>query len=193
MEICREGRNDMTLGTAHGSGRATIKGYWSIQGPQGEGEHGLPPEIVELFKNPAIQQVAVIHATAEGEGSAVYSRFSDDPAFIEPKFIEKDLLTEETVRAWFVSAGFKKPEKMHCLINGYDPDREDHWWLVKIHQGYIEIGWRKRVINIDWSETPLRKVITADDVTKEDTMVHAWSVAKAVEYLTEVRRSLAAV
>jgi hypothetical protein len=180
----------MRLSTAHGSGRATIKGYWSIQGPQEEGEHGLPPEIVEMFKNPRTQQVAVVHASAEGEGSSVYSRFTDDPAYIPPKYgKEEDRLTEETVQAWFMSAGFPKPEKMHCLVNGYDWEREDHWWLVKVDQGYIKIGWRKRVINIDWSETPLRKIITPDDVTKSGDMVHAWSIAKAIEYLTEVRRS----
>lgn len=56
-------------------------------------------------------------------------------------------------------------------------------WLVKTRYGLMEIGWRKRVIQIDWRDTNLRRVVTADDVTKTDTCVHAWSVEKAVEYL----------
>lgn len=57
------------------------------------------------------------------------------------------------------------------------------WWLVKTQIGLIEIGWLERVINIDWSETPIRKIITEDIVTKSETFVHAWDLGKAVEYL----------
>jgi hypothetical protein len=57
------------------------------------------------------------------------------------------------------------------------------WWLVQTELGLVKIGWRKRVINIDWSATPLRTTITEDDVTKSATMVHAWNEEKAVEYL----------
>lgn len=56
-------------------------------------------------------------------------------------------------------------------------------WLVKTEHGLIEIGWRKRVIQIEWSETPARLLVTQDDVTKHNSLVHAWSVAKAIEYL----------
>lgn len=64
------------------------------------------------------------------------------------------------------------------------PDGAYPWWFVKTEAGWIEIGWRKRVISIDWSDTPVRHVITADDVTRCETYVHAWSEAKAVEYVT---------
>jgi len=185
----------MRLGTSHGSGRPKITGYINISGPQSD-DCGLPADVVEMFKDSATQEVAVVRAgvTESGdvyEGFTVYGRFEDDPAYRKPKYDkEADLLKEETVRAWFISAGFEKPEKMYCLVNSYDPERDDRWWLVKIKQGLIEIGWRHRVINIDWSDTLLRKIITADDVTKSGDMVHAWSVAKAIEYLTEVRQSL---
>ena len=60
------------------------------------------------------------------------------------------------------------------------------WWLVKTHAGLVKIGWRKRVINIDWSDTAIRAIITEDDVTKTETLVHAWSDLKAVEYLQKL-------
>lgn len=77
----------------------------------------------------------------------------------------------------------------------YSPDDERYyqmiprlcWWFIKTPVGWIEIGWRKRVISINWEDTPVRKVVTADDVTKSDTLVHAYSVEKAIEYLRAFR------
>lgn len=58
------------------------------------------------------------------------------------------------------------------------------WWFVKTPAGWIEIGWRKRVISIDWQDTSARLIVTKDETTKSETGVHAWSIAKALEYLT---------
>ena len=57
------------------------------------------------------------------------------------------------------------------------------WFLVTTKIGVIKIGWRKRVIEIDWSETDIRRIISDDDVTKDQTMIHAWGYEKAAEYL----------
>jgi hypothetical protein len=78
------------------------------------------------------------------------------------------------------------------LPNGYWPkayletSMTSPWWLVQTSIGMIKIGWRKRVITIHWDATPLRTIVTTDDVTKDDTMVHAWGSEKAVEYLTTI-------
>lgn len=61
---------------------------------------------------------------------------------------------------------------------------------MKTPKGLIQIGWRKRVISIDWSDTGIRRVVTEDDVTKDDTMVHAYSYAKALAYLTALATDL---
>jgi hypothetical protein len=173
-----------------------MRGQVFISAPQSD-EVGLPPSIVKMFEDPTIQQVAVITSRKiEGddhiaENFSIYNRFEEDPAFIEPQDTgEKDLLTEDKVRAWLTSAGFDPPLKMYALVNSYDHSREDPWWLIKTSRGMIQIGFRYRVINIDWSETPVRKFITEDNVTKSTTNVHAWSVVKAIEYLTELRKSL---
>lgn len=84
------------------------------------------------------------------------------------------------------------------LKNKYWPDAytdmilNNPWWLVKTEFGLIEIGPRKRVINIDWSDTKIRKIITEDDVTKNEIMVHAWSMTKALEYLINLNKELIA-
>ena len=104
-------------------------------------------------------------------------------------------MKHEEVKGLFALAGIKvlniKP-----LPDGYGYSPEDPryfetnprgvWWFVKTTNGWIEIGWRKRVININWEDTPIRKIITTDDVTKSETNVHAWNIPKALEYLTAI-------
>lgn len=65
------------------------------------------------------------------------------------------------------------------------------WWLVKTHAGLVKIGWRKRVINIDWSDTQIRQVLTDDRVTKEPHLVHAATEEKAIEYLKALAVAIA--
>lgn len=97
---------------------------------------------------------------------------------------------EQKVRALFTLAGIEVL-RVWKLPNRYWPDddryaelrRNSPWFLVKTPHGMIEIGWRKRVMNIDWSDTPVRDVVTEDEVTKDKTMVHAWTELKAAEYL----------
>lgn len=104
-------------------------------------------------------------------------------------------MNEQQVRGLFALAGFDEPAKLRELANGYWPNapayaqiRQDSpWWLVETPFGPITIGWRKRVISIDWRECSFRGVITEDDVTKDDSMVHAWSYVKALDYLTKLR------
>ena len=88
-----------------------------------------------------------------------------------------------------------KPERMWELANGYWPDAPTYddvrtpWWLAQTSIGLVRLGWRKRVLEIDWSATSTQVTVTEDDVTKELTMVHAYSQAKAVEYLTSLRKA----
>jgi len=106
-------------------------------------------------------------------------------------------MNEEQARALFVLAGIPVT-KLHKLENKYWPDHPDYadvrrrspWWLATTPFGPIEIGWRKRVISISWEDTPARQVVTDDDVTKDDTGVHAYSYVKALEYLTALRGAL---
>lgn len=80
------------------------------------------------------------------------------------------------------------------LANQYWPDspRYDYarepWWLLQTEIGLIRFGRRKRVYEIDWSACKVRGIVTADDVTKEPTLVHAWTIEKAIEYLRELKR-----
>lgn len=63
-------------------------------------------------------------------------------------------------------------------------------WLVRTPYGLIELSLCKRVVDIDWRETGAQIVVTADDVTKSPTNVHAWTVQNAIQYLTRIGESL---
>ena len=94
--------------------------------------------------------------------------------------------------------------RFEALIDGYGYDPDDPryyetlprcaWWFVKTKVGWIKIGWRKRVINIEWSDTPILQVLTDDSVTKGLTYIHAWSEEDALKYLkllaVEINRTL---
>lgn len=99
--------------------------------------------------------------------------------------------SENHVRAIFLLSGIPILS-IHEITNKYWPKVPDYdririespWFLVGTSFGLIEIGWRKRVISIDWTHTNVRKIVTSDDVTKDSGFVHAWSYLKAVEYMT---------
>lgn len=99
----------------------------------------------------------------------------------------------EQVKGLFAIAGIKVlATKALCDGYGYQPDDDRFlkepmrtvWWFVKTPSGWVEIGWRKRVISINWSDTPIRKIVTEDDVTKGEDYAHAWEMGDALKYLT---------
>jgi hypothetical protein len=101
----------------------------------------------------------------------------------------------DEVKAILLLAGLQF-SGINKIPNGYWPAHQNYdevreanpWWVVHIEgEGVITIGWRKKVIHIDWSMTRRRGTVTEDDVTKDDSMVHAWGVIDAVKYLRAFR------
>jgi hypothetical protein len=103
-------------------------------------------------------------------------------------------MTKDEVTSVFTLAGFtvlkvwRLENKYWAMVpENYAICASNPWWLVRTEFGLIEIGWRKRVISIDWSDTSLSHEVTTDNVTKDNTSVHAAGLSKAVEYLTALR------
>jgi len=76
------------------------------------------------------------------------------------------------------------------IPNGYCTDyccKHLPWFIITTSKGRIKIGWRKRVIYIDWSDTIIKEnadiIFPYEDVTKFDKVIHAWGCDKAKEYL----------
>jgi len=83
------------------------------------------------------------------------------------------------------------------IPNQYDTGpwgRHRPWFRVTTIFGVFVIGWRKRVINIDWSGVPGSKagpdLFAAEDVTKGDRHIHAWGCEKALDYITAIIQSI---
>lgn len=94
------------------------------------------------------------------------------------------LLAGITVTKWYELPNHYWPE-------AYADLRAAHpWQLAMTPHGPIEIGWRKRVISIDWEGTPARLLVTDDKVTKEETLVHAYSYADALAYMQKLSAEL---
>ncbi len=64
------------------------------------------------------------------------------------------------------------------------------WYVVTTHRGHIKVGWRKRVLNIDWSKSNVKatahEMFPSEEVTKGEKYIHAWSMAKAQEYVNKI-------
>jgi len=84
-----------------------------------------------------------------------------------------------------------KVSHMFEMINQYWPRDpryytdlvESPWFAAVTDFGIITIGWRKRVIEIDWTACKVRGIVTEDNVTKRNDLVHAYSEGDAVTYL----------
>lgn len=99
-------------------------------------------------------------------------------------------MQKEQTLALFLLAGIRVdgydelPNNYWPRVPAYLQAREaSPWWLAHTELGTIKIGWRKRVISIEWDRTEYRCIVTEDDVTKSEAMVHAYSYADAVKYL----------
>ena len=111
--------------------------------------------------------------------------------------LERSFSEEQRFREVFQKAGFQYLVLEH-LPNQYCPsERCAPWFKVKTELGTVLIGWRKRVINIDWSELNsngknISSLFEGEDVTKSPTSIHAWGWDKATDYLMRVRSLLTA-
>jgi len=63
-------------------------------------------------------------------------------------------------------------------------------WKLTTRVGRFKIGWRKRVIHIDWKDSKVdltaEQLFPEEDTTKDGRMIHAWSYKKAGEYVARV-------
>jgi hypothetical protein len=95
----------------------------------------------------------------------------------------------------FLKAGYPKVNLI-SIPNGYCPcDVCPPWYTVQVGEiTPFKIGWRKRVIQIDWetSNKGLNHLFEGEDVTKSSSYIHAWGAAKASEYLSKILPELGA-
>lgn len=100
-------------------------------------------------------------------------------------------LVQESMKQYreiFHAAGLSAVE-LRPIRNEYGSDSyRGVWAFAETPAGLIRIGWRKRVIEIDWSRCRLTRDpdFSKEDVTKEAALIHAWGSEKAVEYIRKI-------
>jgi len=108
------------------------------------------------------------------------------------------LMHEHDVRADFTRV-FKKAGFEYFLIqaipSGYcDCDYCAPWFEFQTELGKFTIGWRKRVVSINLDVgLNLAELFADENVTKDETCIHAWGYEKVLEYLTKIRQALLCV
>ena len=100
---------------------------------------------------------------------------------------------------WIVDTAEEKTKLLNCFptpIYVQEIPNEygmlNPWYLVATHCGVIKIGWRRRVIHIDWSASNIKS--TGYDLfeydnsatTISDKFIHAWGYDKAKEYINKL-------
>lgn len=104
-----------------------------------------------------------------------------------------DIVMSQSFKDIFLNAGYKKldiaPTKNeYCGCEYCAP-----WYFVKTEIGVFKIGWRKRVINIEFrpknpkkNKINISQLFENEDVTKGNDSIHAWGYEKAMEYLKKI-------
>jgi hypothetical protein len=102
---------------------------------------------------------------------------------------------EQEFRELLGKAGFDIVA-MQSMPNEYCPCEVcAPWFNVETPYGCIKIGWRKRVINIDWSgiteagfasDNEILALFVGEDITKGTNYIHAWGWEKAQDYLRRI-------
>lgn len=83
-----------------------------------------------------------------------------------------------TERAQIVGLFGSRAIYVEEIPNGYDPDsaysKHRPWFVITTSVGRFTVGWRKRVINIDWSATvgtkTAEELFAAETVTKGERL-----------------------
>jgi hypothetical protein len=64
------------------------------------------------------------------------------------------------------------------------------WVIVTTKKGRIKLGWRKSVMNLDWSASDITDIGTElfkdEKTTTGERYIHCWSKDKTVEYLKKL-------
>ena len=131
----------------------------------------------------------VIHRVgSELEAALLKSATKDDPARLARRVAE---------RAEIVGL-FKEPIFVEEIPNRYCSEwccSHLPWFLITTKIGVFEIGWRKRVLVVDWSGTVGTKtsqlLFPGQDVTKGDKYIHAWSMELAQQYVNIIMEDAA--
>jgi len=169
---------------------------------------------VKIFvKRPqeVMERIANLPDTAEGyeltpkelaatmftkECSEIYSMLHTQAAELDPKTWERADYTKADFKKAFEDAGFdtifmeEVSNEYWCGIDkAWALSRP--WFMVTTPVGHIKVGWRKRVIELNWERTTIEataeKLFPDHSATTGHRMVHAYGYERLTAYLKTLR------
>lgn len=146
----------------------------------------LPPHIKEATE----EMRSIVYRNVgklERELNAFFN--SSSPAFAERKAEWLKEAADLFEKAEFGTVAFEEIPNEYCNEGCCPP-----WLLVATTIGILKVGWRKRVMVLDWSKsivlTQSYTLFKDEDVTKDGRSIHCWGYDKAMEYLVALRKEL---
>ncbi len=107
----------------------------------------------------------------------------------DPETAKAKAETKQALLACFPSRHIYAEE----IPNGYSSNcvyAGSPWFSVTTEQGRIKIGWRSKVISIDWSGSDIagsaEEMFPDEPVTKYEKLIHAWGYEAATRYLARL-------
>lgn len=119
-------------------------------------------------------------------GNALTGLITAETQRIDPVNIQEAIEVREKILDLFAGRDIFVEE----IPNKYDNRINSPWFVVTTKSGRITIGWRKRVINIDWSDSIIphygAELFKDEGTDFGDKYIHAWGYEAAKEYLDKL-------
>lgn len=183
-----------------------------IESHGGSGSYGVkilvfrPPEAQERFNalnakdyfKSTPEELAIKYMVPDAEKILTFIRKQD--RMLDPVVKQSERDTKSSIaKAFGNGAIFMEP-----MPNGYwrpeDPwSVGAPWYRVTTTVGHFVVGWRKRVLHLEWKDTVLRsrnvkgnavrpvpsgeEVFPKEETTRWETGIHAWGYDKLTEYV----------
>jgi hypothetical protein len=119
-------------------------------------------------------------------GHELYDRIGDQLHHSDPVAIAARTMTRQKLRDVFAGHRIFAED----VPNQYDPRRGTPWLRVTTVIGHITVGWRKRVIVVDWTGTTTslqaKDLFAEESTTMDGQTIHAWGYPKAAVYVNKL-------
>lgn len=164
------------------------KVIYKVDGTTHFGPYGIT---ISILKDPLRPLSVGEREAVEKAGAAIRYAVGIEQVRSNPK--EMELAAQERVDLTIVLFG-DRAIYVADVPNGYCADWccvHRPWFRVFTKLGPIEVGWRKSVINIDWSGTLMahypkfygHALFPDEDVTRGDHFIHAHGLERARKYI----------
>lgn len=137
--------------------------------------------MIGILGNLSHEEISLVHNTC----NELYEKLKLSQYLNNPDIIARHRHQIESLIGCFNSHKYSYSQEIPNEYTKYGAS----WLLVSTTIGPIKIGWRKRVISIDWTHTQKDNaeiLFPGEDVTKYGKVIHAWSYEKATEYLSKL-------